>query len=325
MAHNLSTDKKTGKVAFASGNGQVAWHKLGQVVEGMMTAEKAIELAQLGYEVVKEPIYVQMEGSNILVPNHFATLRNDTKESFGVVGNNYQIVQNREAFGFFDSIVGEGAAVYETAGALGIGERIFITAKMPNDIIRINGTDDVTEVFVVLTSSHDGSGSIIAMVTPIRVVCSNTLTSALQMATNKVKIRHTKSAQLKLEQAHNVLGITHVLTQELNECFNFLAKKKVTDDQVKMLAEQIFPSASKKEEGEVSTRIENLRGKFLDAYYTGIGQNQILGTAWGVYNGVTHYLSHDKEYKNESTMFESLLIGESQKVSQKALDLLISL
>ena len=325
MAHNLATDKKTGKVAFASGNNQVAWHKLGQVVEGMMTAEQAIELAQLGYDVVKEPLYVQMEGSNILVPNHFATLRNDTKEAFGVVGNNYTIVQNRDAFGFFDSIDGEGAAIYETAGALGIGQKIFITAKMPNDIIKINVVDDVTEMYVVLTSSHDGNGSIIAMITPIRVVCQNTLNAALNNRLRTVRIRHTSSVKERLEQAHEVLGITHVLTQELNECFNYLAKKKVTDAKVTELAELIFPSASKKEEGEVSTRIENLRNKFLNTYQTGIGQSQILGTAWGVYNGVTHYLDHEKEYKNDSTKFDSIMGGESYKIAQNALNLLMAL
>lgn len=323
MAHNLSKDKKSGKVAFASGNGQVAWHGLGQVVEGMMTSQEAIKLAQLDYEVGKFPIFANIGGQQFEVPNNFGTFRLDTNENFGVVGNVYQIVQNRDAFGFFDNLVGEGAAIYETAGALGIGEKIFITAKMPNDIIRIGGTDDVTETYVVLTSSHDGSGSIVAMVTNVRVVCQNTLNQALKSSTNKVKIRHTTNVHAALNQAHELLGITHVLTKELNECFNMLAKKTVTDTQVKELASLIFTSKGKKE--EESTRIANLKDKFFQAYYTGIGQEKILGTAWGVYNGVTHYLSHVKEYKNESTMLESLLGGESQKINQLAFDTLMAL
>lgn len=326
MAHNLNTNKKTGKVAFASGNGLVAWHGLGQVVDGAMTSEQAMRLAQLDFDVLKAPVLLEGKGSfNSIVPNHFVTLRNDTNETFGVVGNQYEIVQNREAFAFFDNIVGEGAAFYETAGALGNGQKIFITAKMPNDIIRIGGTDDVTEMFVVLTSSHDGSGSIIAMVTPIRVVCQNTLNAALANCVNKVKIRHTQNAHKALEQAHEVLGITHILTQELNECFNFLAKKKVTDAQVSQLVTEIFPTGSKKEDGEENKRIISIRDNFFKGYNSGVGQELIRGTAWGVYNGVTHYLDHAKEYKNESTMFESLMGGESFKTAQRALDLLIAL
>lgn len=325
MAHNLNTNKKTGKVAFASGNGQKAWHGLGQIVEGSMTAKQAIELAQLDYDVVKVPILASMpnQSMDMVVPNQFATLRNDTNEVFGVVGSQYEIIQNVEAFNFFDNIVGEGAAIYETAGALGIGQKIFVSAKMPNDIIRINGSDDITEMYVVLTSSHDGSGSIVGMVTPIRVVCSNTLAFALKDSTNKVKIRHTKNAHIALQQAHELLGITHVLTNELNDCFNVLAKKSVTDERVKELINAIFVGGGKKE--EESTRIQNIKNEVLENYFTGVGQNKILGTAWGVYNGVTHYLSHVKEYKNQSSMFESLMGGESYNVSQKTMDLLLAL
>ena len=321
MAHNLSTDKTTGKVAFASGNGLKAWHGLGQIVEGSMTAQQAIELAQLGYEVVKEQILIEgLNGFNSVIPNHFATKRNDTNEIFGVVGSRYEIVQNKDAFNFFDSIVGDGAAIYETAGALGIGEKIFITAKMPNDIIRIAGTDDITETFVVLTSSHDGSGSIIAMVTPIRVVCQNTLNAALRGTQNKVCIRHTKNAKSALEQAHHVLGISHLVTTELNELFNNLAKESVTDAQVKKLVTDLFPSESKN-----TTRIDNIRNEVMASYFSGVGQSKIIGTAWGVYNGITHYLDHVKEYKNESVMLESITSGESAKIAQSALDSLILL
>lgn len=325
MAHNLNTNKKTSKVAFASGNGQTAWHGLGQIVDGSMTAKQAIELAQLNYDVVKVPILASMpnQSMDMVVPNQFATLRNDTNEVFGVVGSQYEIIQNVEAFNFFDNIVGEGAAIYETAGALGIGQKIFVSAKMPNDIIRINGSDDITEMYVVLTSSHDGSGSIVAMVTPIRVVCQNTLNAALKDSTNKVKIRHTKNAHIALEQAHEVLGITHVLKQELSDCFNALAKKKITDAKVDELVSAIFAGGGKKD--EESTRILNIRNGVFEAYESGAGQKGIRGTAWGLYNGITNYLDHKKEYKNESSMFDSLMGGESFKTAQIALDMLIAL
>ena len=94
MAHNLNTNKKTGKVAFASGNGQKAWHGLGQIVDGSMTAKQAIELAQLDYNVIQVPLTIEVpkQKMGIVVPNQFATLRTDTNDIFGVVGNQYQII-----------------------------------------------------------------------------------------------------------------------------------------------------------------------------------------------------------------------------------------
>jgi hypothetical protein len=126
MAHELNTTD--GKVSFAST--QKAWHGLGQIVDKAMTAEQAIELGGLNYEVVKTPLTTKVKGEQRLKVNeHFATVRTDTKQVLGVVGSRYQIVQNSDAFVFFDSIVGQGQAIFETAGALGQGERILLPPK----------------------------------------------------------------------------------------------------------------------------------------------------------------------------------------------------
>lgn len=317
MAHNLN--EKDGKTSFAST--AKAWHGLGQIVEKAMTSEEAIVLANLDYDVVKEPIFCEgQNGFNSVVPNNFITKRTDNNEIFGVVGNRYEIVQNRDAFTFFDAIVGSGQAIFETAGVLGKGERIFISAKMPS-YVRINGTDDVTETYAILTSSHDGTGAVICALTNIRIVCQNTLRLALKSATSKVSVRHTTNAEAKLVQAHTFLGIANTYTEQLNVTLNELALKKVSDVQVKNLIADLFPSDAK-----VDTRITNIRESVMNSYFTGIGQEKILGTAWGVYNGITHYLSHEKEYKSQDVKFENLLMdGASAKVNDKALELLISL
>jgi len=320
MAHNLN--EKNGKTSFAST--QTAWHGLGQIVEGAMTSKQAIELAGLDYEVAKVPVLMDgSNGFNTVIPDKFVTLRKDTNEIFGIVGNRYEIVQNRDAFGFFDSIVGGELAMFETAGAIGKGEKIFITAKMPS-FIRIAGTDDITEVYVLLTSTHDGTGAVIAAITPIRVVCQNTLNAALKDTINKVSLRHTSSVVKALEDAHKLIGISHAYTEELNECFNFLATKKVTDSQVKALIENLFLGDAKAGE-EDSTRIKNIREEVLKSYMSGVGQGKILGTAWGVYNGITHYLDHKKEYKNEAVKFENIISGGSAELANQAVKLLISL
>ena len=156
MAHNLN--ETNGKVSFAST--QKAWHNLGQIVTEAMTSKQAIELAGLNYFVSKTDAVADIDGKLISIHDKYVTYRKDTGLPLGIVGARYEVVQNQDAFLFFDSITEAGAAMYETAGALGNGERIFISAKMP-DFINIAGTDDNTEVYVLLTSSHDGSGSVV--------------------------------------------------------------------------------------------------------------------------------------------------------------------
>jgi len=319
MAHNLN--ETDGKISFVS-HGEKAWHGLGTIVEKAMTSKEAIELGGLGYEVIKQQIFADVDGiGKIAIPEHFATIRKDTNVPLGVVGSRYTVVQNADSFVFFDAIVGQGQAIFETAGALGKGERIFVTAKMPN-YIRIAGTDDVTEVYVVLTNTHDGTGAVICGITPIRIVCQNTLRMALGSMVNKVSIRHTKSAEKNLAQAHQLLNITNKYTEEMNQMVNALSLKKVSDAQVKQLIEGLFPSTSE----EVATRTENIRKEVLNSYQTGVGQEDILGTAWGVLNGITHYTSHVKAYKDADTKFDNLLLdGISSKLVDKATAMLISL
>ncbi len=316
MAHNL--ENVNGKTSFAST--EKAWHNLGQIVEGAMTSEEAIKLASLDYEVALKPCTFDVEmGKSIVVPNNFVSYRKDTNMPLGVVGNRYTIVQNTEAFGFFDSIVGGKIAMFETAGVLGQGERIFVSAKMP-DVIKIDGTDDITEVYVLLTSSHDGSGSIIAAVTPVRVVCQNTLNAALKNTISRVAIRHTTSASKRLEDAHKLLGISHKFVTETNELFNSLAKKSITDARVKELVENLFKS-----EKDDSTRITNIREAVMASYFDGIGQDKIIGTAWGAYNGITHYLDHVQKYRTGDVKFDSLMNGASSKIAESAFQQLITL
>lgn len=318
MAHNLETNGKNNKVSFAST--EKAWHNLGQIVDGAMTSQEAIELANLDYTVELTPAtFCIGKDKSIVIPDKFATYRTDTNMPLGVVGNRYTIVQNKDAFGFFDSIVGGNLAMFETAGVLGQGERIFVSAKMP-EVIQIKGTDDITEVYVLLTSSHDGSGSVIAAVTPVRVVCQNTLNAALKNTISRVAIRHTTSASKKLENAHKLLGISHKYVTEVNEMFNSLATKTITDAKVRELVENLFKS-----EKEESTRIKNIREAVMTSYFSGVGQNQIIGTAWGAYNGITHYLDHVQTYKSGDVKFDSLMDGASSKIANEAFQQLMAL
>lgn len=189
MGHNISYNGQTGKHSFFSVK-EKAWHGLGQIVQDFPTSAEAIGFAGLDYTVEKRPLFTlngenfttfngldQVAGQDacIHVPDFFATVRTDTEDVLGVVGKDYSVVQNIEAFSFFDSIVGGGEGImYETAGALGKGERVFITAKLPA-YIKV-GKDDLIEQYIFLTTSHDGGGSITAAFTPVRICCNNSAT-----------------------------------------------------------------------------------------------------------------------------------------------------
>src|SRR3954453_1837896 len=218
MAHNINFNERTNKHSFFSTK-EEPWHGMGQIVEGYPTSAEAIKHAGLDYTVEKRKLFTYDNENNngnpdldiiipeIEVPGYFATVRTDTEQVLGVVGKDYEIVQNTDAFAFFDAILGGEGIMYETAGALGKGERIFITAKLP-DYIKV-GNNDLIEQYLFLTTSHDGFGSITAAFTPIRIVCNNTLNAALRNHTNAFKIRHTANAKERLEEAHKLMGITN--------------------------------------------------------------------------------------------------------------------
>ncbi|MBK0368262.1 DUF932 domain-containing protein [Flavobacterium agrisoli] len=342
MAHNINFNEKTGRYSFFSVQ-EKAWHGLGQIVAQYPTSEEAIKHAGLDYQVVKSPLFTKASdsiettqdtevGSNILeVPNYYATSRTDNNTVLGVVGKDYHIVQNRDAFNFFDAIVGGGEGIlYETAGALGKGERIFITAKLP-DYIRVGKGDDVTEKYIFLTTSHDGSGSITAAFTPIRIVCQNTLNASLRNMTNVVRIKHTSGARQRIENAHKIMGLANTLSLQLENIFNHWAKVRVTDQEVKKLIQlalcpnkETLDLLKKGAEDDVSTVFKNV---VEDAFsYAMISDTQQMettkGTLFGAYNAVTGYYQNVRKYNNEEAKLQSIVLGgTAQQKSQKAFDL----
>lgn len=342
MAHNINFNSETGRYSFFSVK-EKAWHGLGQIVEQYPTSEEAIKFAGLDYEVVKSPLFTKGSGiiqtadsieigSNELeVPNYFANIRTDNNAVLGVVGKDYHIVQNREAFNFFDAIVGGSQGIlYETAGVLGQGERIFITAKLP-DYIRVGNGDDVTEKYIFLTTSHDGSGSITAAFTPIRIVCQNTLNASLRSMSNVVRIKHTSGAKQHLENAHKVMGLADTLSNQLEGIFNQWAKVKVTDQAVKKLIQlalcpnrETLDLLKKGAEDEVSIVFKNVvQDAFAYAMTSDTQQmDTTKGTLFGAYNAVTGYYQNVRNYKDDEAKLQSIVMGGTAQIkSQKAFEL----
>ena len=330
MAHDLNFNKKRKTVSFAS-HAEVAWHGLGQIVDNAMTSEEAIRLANLDYEVFKTTIHPLIgEDYGVKIPERFATIRRDTGDYLGTVSSRYEIVQNKDSFIFFDSIIDKGEAIFETAGALGNGERIFVTAKLPDDIL-VAG--EPCNKYIILTNSHDGTSSIIAGFTNIRVVCANTLQASLHSLTNKVHINHFSNAKERLAEATKVMGLCSIYNTQVEEIFNEMAKKEIKEKEMEEFFINVFKPENKNaiitdissvdEKEEASTRFNNQIEDLMNFAYSHPTQQTeaTKNTVWGAYNAVSGYYNYAKSYRKEEDRMKSQLFGLGSRRIDKAFKL----
>ena len=284
------------------------WHNLGIELNHPKTARDAIKMAGLNYTVVKKPLELNPE----LKQDAYATVRTDTHDVLGFVNKSYEPIQNIDAFTFFDTLVAENEAIYETAGVLGRGECIWILAKLPG-YINVRGNDIVNK-YLLLTNNHDGSSHVRVKLTPIRVVCNNTLTSALQGA-GEVQINHTPNAARDLEQAVTMLGLSNYLYEQLSAMFNGMAAKKITEEQLREYVQALVPD---NEEAENSARTEKIRNSVLQLHDSGRGAHLARGTLWGAFNSVAEYTDHMMLGEHSTTRLNSIWFGRGEQLKLKA-------
>lgn len=286
MAHNLATTN--GKTAMMY-SGEVPWHRLGTRLDEPATAREAIEAAGLGYEVELKEL-VTTEGTP--VPLRKAVQRCDTGDVLGVVGNAYTPVQNRQAFEFLDAIVTDGGLRYHTAGALGLGERIWLLAKLPGDI-RVRNTEDVVDKFLLLSNTHDGSTALRLFFSPVRVVCQNTLNLAERRSIGQgIAIMHKGNLRTKIGEAQRVLGLATRFYDDAADRINTLAGHSPTPEQLDAYFKAVYPDPDAAD----PTRARNIRNTFHRIFETGIGLDMpgIQYTTWAAYNAVTEWVDHHR-------------------------------
>lgn len=314
MSHNINEER-----VFTVGK---SWHGLGTVVEQAVKAQEAIKLARLDYEVEQVPLftYNSVKNEHTDLGTHVAIQRKDTKDILGITTPKYKIIQNVEAFSFFDTVVGEGQAIYHSAGALGKGERIWILAKLPSNIVI--GQDDVIEKYLCLTTTHDGKNSLKAYFTPVRVVCQNTLNMSMVDAKNGISIRHSGNIKDKVEEAREILGITVDFYNQFETIVNQFENKPLSKNEVENYFDKILKIEDKKED-EISTRKENQKKELLVLFDRGKGQN--LGnkhSLWKAYNAVTEYVDHKSAIKNlgkdETNRIKNIWFGTGARLKEQA-------
>jgi phage/plasmid-like protein (TIGR03299 family) len=291
------------------------WHNLGTELANPATAREAIKAAGLNYTVVKKPLKEVVDLSPPAdLSDRWATVRTDTGDVLGIVGDGYEVIQNKDAFKFFDTLVGTDDAMYETAGVIGRGERMWILAKPPG-FIKVHGNDIVSK-YLLLTNSHDGSSRVRVKLTPIPVVCNNTLTAALQ-GTGEVHVRHTVHAAEDMEQALSLLGLSDTLYQHLDATLNRMALTKTSDKQLLNYVRALVPD---NEEGEDNAKNQGIRKAVHELYESGQGADLSRGTLWGAFNCVTEYTDHEME-ENPTTRLESIWFGRGEQLKLKAFEL----
>lgn len=297
---------------------EVPWHGLGTKLDRPATAQEAIQAAHLDWPVVKVPLFAGSK--RIPVPDKFAVVRKTSNiiaksdPVLGVVGKDYTPLQNKDAFRFFDAIVEQDAAIYHTAGALGQGERVWILAKLPGHI-RVVG-DDITEKYLLLSNSHDGKSSVQIKFTPVRVVCQNTLTLALEGG-SCWRVVHHQDIHDRLKQANQMLGLINDKFTEMEQSFQAMTKVKVNQ---KMLAEYLAAVYPDSTEPQKQTLVE--RDRMWSEYFFDQGKGNrmpgVSGTIWGAFNGVTEWLDHRKTRQNENQRLNSAWFGESSRIKSRA-------
>jgi phage/plasmid-like protein (TIGR03299 family) len=293
MAHNLNI--RNGKASMAY-YGEEPWHGLGKKLEKPATAKEAIKAASLDWEVRKVPLSASYDRYTIKIKDKFGVVRKDMigKDDckvFGIVGSQYEPLQNREAFDFFDPIVGKNAAVYHTAGVLGDGERIWILAKLPDNIYVIG--DDISEKYLLLSNSHDGKSAVQIKFTPIRVVCQNTLTMALSDG-QITRIIHTNNMHQCIKQADKILGIIRERYADIEASFKRMAQIKMHKERLSEYLSLVFPDPSDPENERQVKQIKENRSLAEYFFDQGAGNRikGVSGTLWAAYNGVTEFIDH---------------------------------
>lgn len=278
---------------------EVPWHGLGINVEEAPTSEEAIRLAGLDWDVLQTPVYME---NGIEIPNYKANVRSTDNACLGIVTDRYKIVQNNEAFEFTDSLIGEtedGVVKYETAGSLAGGKRIWLLAKMPTKSI----VGDNVDPYMVFTNSHDGSGAIKIAMTPIRVVCQNTLNIALHNAKRQWSTKHVGDMQSKLDEAKLCLQLANEYMINLDIEADRLANAKLYEEQIAEILDEMFPIDDNASDRKKSNIIQ-FKTTFWDAYHMPDIQ-KFTDSAWKAVNAMSDVVTHSSPQRNTATYKEN--------------------
>lgn len=294
MAHML--EERDGQVAFAL-RGEPAWHGLGTVFDqdASVSTSEMLSLAHLSdWNVAVEPVLVPA-GYRPVTDNFMVTRKNPfdgETDVLAFVGKKYRPFQNEDLFQFADNVL-EGGAIWESAGSIKDGRVVFGSLVVPREfVLDPQGANDKTVTYLLVHTAHDGSASVTASITPVRVVCQNTLNMALRGTKQSFKIRHTAGTGNRIEEARRVLGLTFSHMDSFEELARQLFETPVESKDVFDLFTAVYPKPEQGSPAGVFTKWQNKIDLLNDIYYKSPTQANVEGTAWGVLNAMTERLDY---------------------------------
>ena len=294
------------------------WHGLGVCVQNALSSELALMESGLNWNVVQRPI---MTSNYKPISGWKANVRDTDERILGVVTDRYKVVQNHEAFAFTDALLGEGVK-YETAGSLNEGRKVWMLAKLPDRYI-IEG--EQIDPYLVFSNTHDGSGAIRVCMTPIRVVCQNTLNLALNQAKRVWTTIHVGNLARKMDEAHCTLSLAHDYMGKLGAEFSRLSKMRLTDAKVMEYIEMLLPMDEQPTEIHRNniTRIrEDLKIRYFDAPdLKHVGKN-----AYRFVCAVSDFATHAKPLRETANYRENVFAKtvDGNPLIDKAYDMVLA-
>ena len=277
---------------------ETPWHGLGIKVNEAPASKEALIVAGLDWSVLQEPIYTETEE---LIAGYKANVRDSDRQVLGVVTDRYKVIQNTEAFAFTDSLLGEGVR-YETAGSLLGGRKVWLLAHMPHEYI-ISG--ERISPYLLFSNAHDGSGAVRIALTPVRVVCNNTLNLALSTAKRSWSMMHTGDIKGKIKEAEDTLFRAESYMDELGKEFENLRTKKLTDKKVMEYIEILLPI----EDGSTPQQVRNmkrLREDMKIRYFDAPDLQHVGKNAYRFVNAVSDFATHAQPLRKTANYKENL-------------------
>jgi phage/plasmid-like protein (TIGR03299 family) len=296
------------------------WHGLGAVLDRPpASVGEAIEASGLGWSVAKEPIAIDRGDASAAdwslprsqeIPGYYATVRQDTREVLGVVGERYRIVQNDEAFAFVDQLLGS-AIHFETAGSLHGGRRVWVLATLPGHV-EVGG--DPVRPYVLLMNSHDGSTAVVAATTPIRVVCQNTLNWGLSKAQQKFSIRHTEAVKQRVHEARRVLDLSINYYTQFKRYGDELASERCTERQLRKVLDALYPNgAGDSASSRTRCSRQQTKDRIAELFLMGETQGNAPGSKWAAVNAIVEYGDWIRPLRSNSQRFARVLDDGAEK------------
>lgn len=274
------------------------WHGLGTKVMEAPKSKEALKIAGLDWKVVQEPVFTETKEK---IEGYRVNVRDTDRKVLGVVTDRYKVIQNEEAFAFTDALLGEGVR-YETAGSLQGGKKVWLLAHLPQEYI-ISG--ERISPYLVFSNTHDGSGAVRVALTPIRVVCNNTLNLALSTAKRSWSMVHTGNIQEKMEEAKNTLFMAEKYMDQLGKEFDNLRRIQLTDQKVNEYIEILLPI-----EGDMTPlqrkNIFRLREDMQARYFDAPDLKEVGNNAYRFINAVSDFATHAQPLRKTANYKENL-------------------